>query len=100
MRELADEHELLVTLEDNVVSGGAGAGINEFLIAQTSPVALLNLGIQDAFIEHGSLEEQHAWAGLSSEAIYSKVQDRLTQLSPRNDQNTAIKEAVFSRSEH
>lgn len=97
---LADSHRLLVTLEDNAINGGAGAGINEFLVAQANSVALLNLGIQDAFIEHGSLEQQHAWAGLSSDAIYSKVHARLSQLSPGDQQNTAVKEAIFLRNEH
>jgi 1-deoxy-D-xylulose-5-phosphate synthase len=99
VRALAARHKLLVTLEDNAISGGAGAGINEFLVANASSVALLNLGIQDAFIEHGSLEQQHAWAGLSSDAIYSKVHARLAQLSPREDQNTAVKVAIFFRNE-
>jgi 1-deoxy-D-xylulose-5-phosphate synthase len=97
--ELAGRHELLVTLEDNAIAGGAGAAINEFLIANASSVALLNLGIQDAFIEHGSLEEQHAWAGLNSDAIHSKIRSRLSQLVPQIDLENAAKETILFRSE-
>jgi 1-deoxy-D-xylulose-5-phosphate synthase len=81
--ELAKQHELLVTLEDNAIAGGAGAGVNEFLAAQSSTVDVLNLGIEDSFVEHGSLEEQRDWAGLNSAAIESRICSRLKLLAQR-----------------
>ena len=47
----ADEHELLVTLEENVVAGGAGSAVNELLHAEGVQVEVLNLGLPDAFVE-------------------------------------------------
>ena len=74
---LAGEHDLLVTLEDNAISGGAGSGVNEYLVEQHLVVGILNLGIPDAFIEHGAPEEQHAWIGLNSSGIESAINARL-----------------------
>ena len=65
---LASEYDLLVTLEDNAISGGAGSGVNQCLVEQHLLVGVLNLGIPDAFIEHGASEEQHAWIGLDGPA--------------------------------
>ncbi len=83
----AQQHTLLVTLEENAVAGGAGAGINEFLAAQGMAVATLNLGIPDAFIEHGSQSDQLAWAGLDADSVRDRVKrcfSQLTQLSSSN----------------
>ena len=74
---LAGEHDLLVTLEDNAISGGAGSGVNEYLVEQHLVVGVLNLGIPDAFIEHGAPEEQHEWIGLDSLGIESAIRAKL-----------------------
>src|SRR5690606_29189723 len=52
--ELAASHEGLVTLEDNVVAGGAGSGVAELLAAEGLCVPVLHLGLPDAFQHHGS----------------------------------------------
>src|SRR5699024_9119795 len=49
----AERHALLVTLEENVVAGGAGSAVNELLLAEGRAAAVLNLGLPDAFVEHG-----------------------------------------------
>jgi len=97
--ELAERHELLVTLEENAVAGGAGTGVSEFLMTQANSVAMLNLGIQDSFIEHGSLEEQHIWAGLSSDIITSKIQTRLNHLFHETGKKREIHNAIRIQSE-
>tara|TARA_R110002073_G_scaffold129760_8_gene276164 strand:- start:4331 stop:6259 length:1929 start_codon:yes stop_codon:yes gene_type:complete len=74
---LAGEHDLLVTLEDNAIRGGAGSCVNEYLVEQHLVVSVLNLGIPDAFIEHGSPEEQHEWIGLDSLGIESAIRAKL-----------------------
>ena len=55
--EMAAEHEALVTVEENVVRGGAGSAINELLAAADVRLPVLNLGIPDRFIEHGSRDD-------------------------------------------
>jgi 1-deoxy-D-xylulose-5-phosphate synthase len=71
--ELAGSHELLVTLEENAVAGGAGSGVNEFLAAQSENTAILNLGLPDQFVEHGSHDAQLAWTGLDTESILQRI---------------------------
>jgi len=71
---LADSHDLLVTLEENVVQGGAGSAVNEYLVSLMHPVKLLNLGLPDQFIEHASSDEQLQLAGLDVESILSSIQ--------------------------
>ena len=85
--QLADSHDLLVTLEENVVQGGAGSAVNEYLVSLMHPVKLLNLGLPDHFIEHASCDEQLREAGLDVEAIVRSVtaaQYNKTQLKSGN----------------
>ncbi len=74
---LAASHTLLVTVEDNAVVGGAGAGVAEALARHGTPVPLLMLGIPDHFIEHASREQQLAECGLDADGIYHRVQREL-----------------------
>ena len=75
---LADRHELLVTVEENTSAGGAGAAVNEFLAAQDRMVSMLNLGLPDQIVEHGSHEEQLAWVGLDSGGILRRIKQALS----------------------
>jgi 1-deoxy-D-xylulose-5-phosphate synthase len=78
---LADEYDLLVTLEDNAISGGAGSGVNQCLVERHLLVGLLNLGIPDEFIEHGASEEQHAWIGLDGPGIERAIKAKLNSVA-------------------
>ena len=71
--ELSRQHDLLVTLEENAVAGGAGSGVNELLADRGINTATLNLGLPDEFIEHGSHESQIAWTGLDVENIVRRT---------------------------
>jgi len=75
--ELANENDLLVTLEDNVRLGGAGSGVNEVLLAQHHAVPVLNLGLPDHFVEHGTREELLAQIGLDATGVLRAIQKRL-----------------------
>lgn len=75
--DLAQENDLLVTLEENVRLGGAGSGVNEVLAAHHQPVSVLNLGVPDHFIEHGTREELLAQIGLDGAGVLRAVQKRL-----------------------
>lgn len=77
VQELAANHDLLVTVEDNAVAGGAGSAVNELLLARGKAVPTLNLGIPDRFVEHAGQKEQHAWCGIDAEGIVSAVRQRL-----------------------
>jgi 1-deoxy-D-xylulose-5-phosphate synthase len=75
--EQANETDLLVTLEDNARTGGAGSAVNEILLAQHHAVPVLNLGLPDQFVEHGTREELLAQCGLDSAGIQRSIQKRL-----------------------
>jgi 1-deoxy-D-xylulose-5-phosphate synthase len=77
LTKLAASHDLLVTVEDNVVAGGAGSAVNEFLHAAGISAAVLNLGLPDECVEHGSREEVLADVGLDSEQIQAAIETRL-----------------------
>ena len=80
--ELAKDHDAFVTLEDHAVAGGAGSAMGEFLAAQGVQLPVLNLGIPDAFIEHGSREECLAIAGLDPEGIRKSVDAWIVKALP------------------
>ncbi len=67
--QLAARHRAVLTLEENVVAGGAGSAVTELLAAEQLAVPLLSLGIPDRFIEHGSREECLAMAGLDRAGV-------------------------------
>jgi len=71
--ELAAEHELLVTLEENVVAGGAGSAVNELLAARGLAPRVLNLGLPDRFIEQATPAEQLHDCGLDAPGIEAAV---------------------------
>lgn len=73
----ARDHRLLVTLEESVVAGGAGSGVNELLAAEGVQVEVLNLGLPDDFVEHGKPAELLAACGLDAEGIETAVRRRL-----------------------
>ncbi|TVU92133.1 1-deoxy-D-xylulose-5-phosphate synthase [Vreelandella titanicae] len=73
----ADEHELLVTLEENVVAGGAGSAVNELLHAEGVQVEVLNLGLPDAFVEHGTPAQLLTDCQLDIEGIERAIRARL-----------------------
>ena len=83
--ELAAHHKLLVTVEDNTVMGGAGSAVNEFLLAQQAVVSVLNLGLPDLFIDHGSREECLADCGLTPDAILQAVTSRYRDIQLQED---------------
>ena len=73
---LARTHDGFVTLEDNVVAGGAGSGVSELLSAEGIVMPVLHLGLPDAFQHHASREDLLAEAGLDVDGIRSAILKR------------------------
>jgi 1-deoxy-D-xylulose-5-phosphate synthase len=71
---LAGRHRALVTIEENATQGGAGSAIGELLSAEGVQVPLLQLGIPDRFIEHGSREGCLAAAGLDAAGLAASIE--------------------------
>jgi 1-deoxy-D-xylulose-5-phosphate synthase len=72
--EIAATHRAIVTVEENVVAGGAGSAIMECLAAHGHALSTLQLGIPDRFIEHGSREDCLEMAGLDVASIETAIQ--------------------------
>ena len=75
--KLACTHELLVTVEENMVSGGAGSAVNECLAARGVVADCLNLGLPDRFVEHGERAELLADCGLNADGIRLAILQRI-----------------------
>jgi 1-deoxy-D-xylulose-5-phosphate synthase len=71
--ELAKTHSLLITVEENVVAGGAGSAVAEFLTEQGLDIEIRHVAIEDRFIDHANQSETRADAGLSCDDILSKA---------------------------
>jgi 1-deoxy-D-xylulose-5-phosphate synthase len=71
--KIAAKHKALVTVEENAVAGGVGSAIDEALAAHGVAIPILNLGIPDRFIEHGSRDQCLAAAGLDLPSIEGAI---------------------------
>ncbi|MDF1630517.1 MAG: 1-deoxy-D-xylulose-5-phosphate synthase [Alcanivoracaceae bacterium] len=78
--ELAQSHQLIVTVEDHQRMTGAGSAVNEYLIEKGSKVALLNLGLPDEFIHHGKRDSLLAQHGLDAAGMVSSIRKRMAML--------------------
>jgi 1-deoxy-D-xylulose-5-phosphate synthase len=73
---LADDHDLLVTLEENVIAGGAGSAVCEYLNQQGRWLPILQLGLPDQFIDHGKHQQLLSESGLDSQGIIDSIRRR------------------------
>ncbi|HTN93789.1 MAG TPA: 1-deoxy-D-xylulose-5-phosphate synthase [Gallionella sp.] len=76
---LAREHELLVTVEENTVQGGAGSAVEECLQQQGIVIPLLQLGLPDRFIEQGEHARMLAECGLDAAGLIAQIEDKLAR---------------------
>ena len=75
--ELAGSHQLLVTIEENAVQGGAGSAVTELLHARGITLPVLQLGLPDVYIDHGDQTQMLADCGLSADGIAVAIEGRL-----------------------
>ena len=69
LEKLTDTHKLVVTLEENVISGGFGEHVTEFYSQKQSEVQLINIAIGDTYVEHGNVEILRRETGIDNEYI-------------------------------
>ena len=75
---LAKEHDLLVTVEENTVQGGAGSAVAECLQQHGMPNPMLQLGLPDRFLEQGETEKMLAACGLDATGIIASIRQRVS----------------------
>ena len=77
---IAANNDYVVTVEENVIAGGAGSAVAEALAARGIVVPLLHLGLPDAFIEHGDPAQLLASCGLDATGIAASIMARFGAL--------------------
>lgn len=80
LREIAGQHELFVTIEENSIIGGAGSGVTEFFAKEGIVKPCLHIGLPDVYIEHASVAAMQAECGLDALGIEQAIHHKLTQL--------------------
>jgi 1-deoxy-D-xylulose-5-phosphate synthase len=81
IQSLAKTHELLVTVEENAIQGGAGSAVNEYLSASGTIISTLNLGIPDTFILQDKPSNMLATCGLDQAGIKLAIEQNLLPVS-------------------
>lgn len=79
----ARQADLVVTLEDGIVSGGFGTGVLELVNEAQATVPVMRFGWPDAFVEHGSVSELREIHGLTADAVFGQVLGRLEEGTTR-----------------
>jgi 1-deoxy-D-xylulose-5-phosphate synthase len=73
IKNLAQSHTHFITVEDNIIVGGAGSAVNEFVVKNKLAIFIKNLGLPDKILEHGSREEILAETGLDEDGILYSI---------------------------
>ncbi len=87
--QMVNNHDLLITVEEHMIQGGAGSAVNEALAAHGIPQTVRNYGIRDELIQHGSREDMLNEAGLTNEGLLNFIQQHLEKPLPLSEVKSA-----------
>ena len=73
--DISKRHDHIVTIEDNVISGGCGSAVNEYINEKGYEVSITNFGIPDKLISHGSQAELYEEIGLDKKSLEFKINE-------------------------
>ncbi len=79
IRSLPVNHELIVTMEENVLSGGYGEAVLREVNRKSLPIDVLNLAVNDEYVRHGSIQEQRKKCGLDAASAARRILRRLSE---------------------
>ncbi len=94
IQQLLESHALLVTLEENTASGGAGSAVCEYLNSIFAQTPVLQLGLPDRFVGHGTRGELLAECGLDAASIEEAISQRVAYLAPAKETKKASLESL------
>lgn len=80
VRVMAASHDLLVTIEENAIMGGAGAAVSEFLAREDILKSVLHLGLPDVYVEHAKPAQMLAECGLDAAGIEASINARMQKI--------------------
>ncbi len=92
IRDALDEHKLIVTMEDNMLHGGYGETVEEYLSDLDADIRILRFGIEDQFVPHGSVSELRKRLGLDASHMAEKIAAEYTEIEKDTDPNEKEKE--------
>lgn len=78
--ECLDRYDLIVTLEENVLAGGFGEQVSEYLTARDYSGHVLNVAVEDCFVKQGTVDQQMARLGMDAESVRRRIMEMLPQL--------------------
>ena len=73
IRKISENHRILVTIEENVLTGGFGEQVEDFVMREGIPLKVCTIGISDDYVEHGNVDVLRKEVGLDRESIVKKV---------------------------
>ena len=73
IRKISENHRILVTIEENVLTGGLGEQVEDFVMREGIPLKVCTIGISDDYVEHGNVDVLRKEVGLDRESIVKKV---------------------------
>lgn len=80
LEDLKQDHQLIVTVEENIASGGYGSAVTYWAGQQKDPVRILPISLPDLYLEHGSVAELKERYGLSPEKMAKRIKDTLEEM--------------------
>ena len=78
--DIADEHELLVTLEENVYTGGVGEAVSRYTQMNGLNIRTLGIALPDDYIEHGNVDILKHEAGIDAEAVFDRIMETIADM--------------------
>lgn len=79
IQELTKNHNVIVTLEENVIKGGFGESVLRYVVSLDKKIKVLNIGVPNIYLEHGSVKELRREAGLDENSIVRRIEDLLKE---------------------
>ena len=73
LEEASTDHQIIVTLEENVASGGFGEKVRDYMDSHCPHVNLLNIHIPDEYVEHGNVEILRREVGIDAGTVIDKI---------------------------
>lgn len=72
-----EHHDLIVTMEENVLKGGFGEAIADYMVQKNADVKLLHIGVPDVYVEHGGVEQLKKTLRIDADSIIERIKERL-----------------------
>lgn len=78
LREVANNYQQIVTVEDGTIVGGLGSAVAEWLSENDKPCRLTRLGVRDEFIDQGTVKQQQQLCGIDEQSLYERLKQLMT----------------------